>query len=152
MQTTTLEAVLAGTWQSAHDAACLLIIREDATIFYVEQAQQPRRRLQEHLGIWEPGAAPSWLGKWLLRHRPRSLTLAVDLLSLADLTDLGGDERPASLCWWYEFGRLAGRAKWEAVYQTEYALIRHYRPCLNEQYNQGAGRTPLPPAYQEPPS
>lgn len=127
----------------------LYLVGDGETILYIGQALNPIERLESHLGLhWR--RSKSLFGELFEANRPSSLDWRVELYRLVDCADLLEryimPELPSyTLELYYDPARLKGSITW-----AEQALIRHYRPCLNDRSNNE--RTPLPERYKRQPS
>jgi hypothetical protein len=149
MIVSTMQAILddANSSQQLQDHY-LYLVGDGETIFYIGQALNLIERLESHRGLrWRRSKSP--FGELFEANRPASLEWKVELYRLVDCADLLEryimPELPSyTLEHNYDPARLKGSITW-----AEQALIRHYRPCLNDRSNNE--RTPLPERYKRQP-
>jgi len=149
MIVSTMQGILNGTISSQQlQGHYLYLVGDGEVIFYIGQALNPVERLESHLGLrWN--RSKSLFGELFEGNRPGSLEWRVELYRLVDCTDLLEQyimpELPSyTLELYYDPERLKGAITW-----AEQALIRHYRPCLNDRFNPNP--TPLPERYKRQP-
>ncbi len=115
----------------------LYIYRDREVIFYVGQANRPRLRLYEHLGIRGARGGGDNVGQIMHDNHPASLSWTVELYTLADCEPFVAEvSTPKELAQYQkQLIRLAERFDYDrlkaAMALAEVALIDHFRPCMN---------------------
>jgi hypothetical protein len=131
MQTTTVQQLL--DKQANHQTLGHLIylVRDGALVFYVGQSRRDVvTRFAEHL------QKPSRLGQLIDINTPESSLWQVDFYTLADCRPYVGQKSLFAMQAWEQFD----------MDMAEQALIAHFRPVLNADFNPNP--TPLPPQYR----
>jgi hypothetical protein len=129
---------------SPEDYKIYLVRPDDTVALYIGQSGNPASRMLDHLGIGTWGESSlSLLGQCIHAHLPASGEWYFEEYTLEDCREITTAYRK-DLDIYRQLPHLLDNPFWPD--QTEEAMIKHYRPCLNVACNPD----PLPlPAHLE---